>query len=439
MSRERILPLFAKEGVGGSSEYRSCEIKIMKKRVVITGVGVLAANGTGKDEFWAALKEGKTGHAPVTLFDASEFNTNIAAEVKDFDASILMGKKGLRLLDRATRLMIVAGRMAVQDSKFQITDENSDRLGVSVGTTFGSLKSIAEYDEVTLREGPRAPNPALFPNTVINSPSSQISIWENIQGFNSTISTGFTSSFDAFEYGIDFIDDEDSDIVYVGSVEEMCWHSFMGFHALKFLSGSDGKPFVNCPFDRRRNGILFGEGAVILAFEELEHAKARGAKIYAEAKSLGYAFDPFRMGKYNPKATGMIEAMQNAIDNAGLGINDIDCILANANSVKSADVVETRAIKAVFGERAYKIPIPAIKSMVGETYSLCGAMAAAAAVGMIEHDFIPPTVNYQEKDPDCDLDYVPNQSRSARLNNILINTFSPTGNQHCMVMSRYQE
>src|SRR3989338_8047377 len=243
------------------------------KRVVITGLGILASTGQGRKEFWQALKDGKIGYRPVTLFPTDRFSVNVAGEISDFDAVRYMGPKGLRTLDRSTKLLVSASKLAIADSKFVITDENTDDVGVSVGTTLGSIKSIAEFDEVTLKEGPRYTNPALFPNTVINSPASQVSIWHHIKGFNTTISTGFTASLDAMNYAYDFLQYERAKVIYAGSVEELCWHTFFGFHTLQFLSGSkEGETFVNCPFDRRRNGVTFGEGACLICFEDYDHA-----------------------------------------------------------------------------------------------------------------------------------------------------------------------
>lgn len=400
----------------------------------------MAGIGKGKEEFYRSLKEGKIGYGPITLFDTAQFLTNIGAEVKDFDAKQYFGPKGLRLLDRSTRLLVAASKLAIADSRFEITDANTDDVGVSVGTTLGSLKSIAEFDEVTLKEGPRYVNPALFPNTVINSPASQVSIWNNIQGFNTTISTGFTSSIDALSYAYDFIQLDRAHMIYAGSVEEMCYHTFFGFHTLKFLSGSkEGQSFVNCPFDKRRNGITFGEGACLVAMEEYKHAVKRGAKIQAEILGFGYYFDPYRINKYNPRGTGVKASIRNALDDAGLEPKDIDYICANANSTAAADKIETEAIKEVFGKHAYKIPVSSIKSMTGECFSVSGALAVAACLGAIEEGFIPPTVNYREKDPDCDLDYVPNAARKAKLNKILIITFGPNGSNSCMILGRYKK
>lgn len=412
----------------------------MSKRVVITGIGIIASNGKGKDEYWQSLKEGKVGYKPITLFDTSDFSVNIAGEVSDFDAKVYMGQKGLRLLDRSTRLLVSASKLAVAETGFTITDDNTDDVGVSVGTTLGSLKSIAEFDEVTLKEGPRYTNPALFPNTVINSPASQVSIWNHIEGFNTTISTGFTSSIDAMSYAYDFIQWDRAKLIFTGSVEELCYHTYYGFYALKYLSGvKEGEVFINCPFDRRRNGVTFGEGACLLAFEEEEQAVKRGANIMGEVLGFGYYFDPFRINKFNPRGTGFIAAMRSALENAQVEAKEIDYICANANSTIAADKIETMAIKEVFGKHAHNIPISAVKSMTGECYSASGAFATAASLGALAHDFIPPTVNYKEKDPDCDLDYVPNHSRQAKLNKILVNSFGPNGSCSCMVIGRYQK
>ncbi|MGE3980192.1 MAG: beta-ketoacyl synthase [Candidatus Omnitrophota bacterium] len=413
---------------------------MMDKRVVITGVGVLACNGKGKEEFWQALRNGQDGFKPITLFDVDErFRVNIAGEISDFDPTIYMGQKGLRSLDRSTKLLCSAARLCIDDSRYVITEQNTDDVGVSVGTTFGSLKSISDFDKVTLTEGPRYTNPAHFPNTVINSPASQVSIWNNIQGFNTTISTGFTASLDAMSYACDFIKMGRVKMVYTGSVEELCEPTFLGFHALQYLSGSvEGSRYISCPFDRRRNGITFGEGACLLAFEELDHALERNAVIMAEILGFGYYFDPYRLNKFNPRGVGMIEAMKDALNDAKIGIHDIDYICANANSTLSADQIETKAIKEVFGQRSMHIPVSSIKSMVGETYSAGGAFATAACVGSLVNEFIPPTTNFQEIDPECDLDYVPNQSRESKVRNILINSFGPSGNHACMVLGKYE-
>ena len=284
-------------------------------------------------------------------------------------------------------------------------------------------------------------NPALFPNTVINSPASQISIRFVIKGFNTTIATGFTSSLDALKYACDFIDFGRARAVLVGGVEELCLQTYLGFYKLSFLSGSkaDTGPELSCPFDKRRNGIVFGEGASTILIEDLEHALARGAKIYAEIKSIGYCFYPFRLNKYHGLGTGIRAAMRQALKEAKLNPGDIDYISANANSTKEADLIETEAIKDVFGASAEKIPISAIKSQIGETFSASGAMQLASGVGVLERNMIPATLNYKEKDPACDLDCVPNKARRAEIKNLLISCFGPSGVNNCVVLSKYED
>jgi len=413
---------------------------IMPKRIVITGLGILASNGKGREEYWKALREGKPGYDAITLFETDEFLVDQAGEIPDFDATVYMGKKGLRTLDRSTRILVSASKLAIADTGFEITEKNTNRLGVSVGTTLGSVKSIADFDMVTLTEGPRYVNPALFPNTVINSPASQVSIWNNIKGFNNTLASGFTTSIDAMQYAVDQIELDQAELVFAGGVEEMCSYTFWGFHALKFLSGSvEGQPFVNCPFDKRRNGITFGEGAMLMAMEDYKQAKARKARMMAEVASFGYEFDPFRINRYNPRGTGLKGSMQKALDNAGMSPKDIDCIFANANSTQAADRIESMIIKDVFGEYGKKVPVTAIKSMTGECYSVSGAVAVAAALGAMTEGFIPPTINYKEPDPECDLNIVANKAVKADLKNVLVVNFSPSGANMCMILKRVKD
>ncbi len=409
----------------------------MAKRIVITGIGILASNGIGKKDFWQALKEGRSGIKDVSLFDTSKMRTKKAGEIKDFDPVPFLGPKGLRLLDRTTKLVNVAAKLALDDAGFQVTEANTNDVGVVLGTTLGSIWSISEFDKTALIEGPRYVNPALFPNTVINSPASQISIRFVIKGFNTTIATGFTSSLDALKYARDFLEWDRAKAILVGGVEELCLQTYLGFYKLNFLAGAkEGTEEVLCPFDRRRNGIVFGEGAGMFLIEDYKDAKARGAHIYAEIKSIGYSFHPYRLNKYHRLGTGLRKALREAIKDAGLKPADIDCILANANSTKEADLIETEAIKDVFGASAKKIPVSAIKSHCGETFSASGAMQLAAGAGIIEEGFIPGTLNYEEADPACDLDYVPNKARRAKVKNVLVSCFGPSGAYNCVVLSR---
>lgn len=412
----------------------------MDKRVVITGIGVLASNGIGKEAFWGALREGRSGIKPVTLFDTSTTRAKTAGEITNFKAEEFLGEKGLRTFDRATKLVLSAAKLALDDGgfKYPLDEDLSQRTGVALGCTLGSVWSISEFDKEGLREGPRAVNPALFPNTVINAPASQISIKFNIKGFNTTMSTGFAASLDAIDYAVNFIKMYDYDVVLSGGVEELCEQTFKGFHKIGHLAGSrEGKDEVNCPFDKRRNGIALGEGACILILEEMTHALKRGANIYAEILGYGTSFDPKSRNIYHPEAVGAEKAIRFALEDANVKSDDIDYISSTANSTLDCDVMETRAINRVFGERAGKVPVSSIKSMIGDTFSVGGAMNIAASIGAMQKDFIPPTINFVKKDDRCDLDYVPNKVRSAKVNKVLVNSFTPTGVNSSLVMGRF--
>ena len=408
----------------------------MDRKAVITGIGVLSSIGIGKDGYWDALFQGKTGFRPISLFDTSNFKMHVAGEI-DFNPVDFLGKKGLRDLDRSTKLICSAAKLAIDDSRLEITEDNTHSIGVSVGTTFGSLHSISQFDRVGLTEGPRSVNPSHFPNTVINSPASQVSIRFNIKGFNTTISTGFCASLDAIYYAADFIKLNRADVILTGAVEELCEETFLGFHTLGYLSGSDNSEPICCPFDKRRNGIILSEGAAVLVVEDKEHATKRGAHILARVLGYGNSFDPLNNRRFNLGGNGLRNAITIAMKDAAIKPDEIDYICSCANSTKELDQMETQVIRDIFGEYAHQVPVSSIKSMVGESYSASGSLALAAAVGAIQKGFIPPTVNYKEKDPECDLDYVPNKSREQRVNKALVTSADPFGQNTAIVLGRH--
>jgi len=411
----------------------------MKKRIVVTGIGVMAPNGIGKDAFWKALHGGLSGIKEVTLFDISGLRTRLAGEISGFDPKSILGPKGLRNLDRTTLLALCASKLALEDAKLTcpVPEEDTDIYGVSLGSTLGSVWSISEFDKESLREGPRAVNPAHFANTVINSPASQISIKFNIQGFNSTIATGFCSSLDAIYYAINMLSLYEYKVVLTGGVEELCEQTYKGFHKIGHLAGSRaGKEEIDCPFDKRRNGIVMGEGACIVVLEEFEHARERGAKIYAEILGYGTSFDPKSKNIYSPKAEGAKSAIESSLKDANISAEDVDYISATANSTLDCDAMETSAVKGALGKWANQVPMSSIKSMIGDSFSAGGAMNLAASIGALEKNFIPPTINYEKPDKRCDLNCVPNTPSEAKVGTILIDSFSPTGNNSCLVIGR---
>ncbi len=410
----------------------------MERKVVISGIGILSPIGIGRDPFWEGLFQGKAGFRKITLFDTSPFQVHHAGEIVGFDPVSLLGKKGLRELDRSTRLLCSAAKLAIDDSGLVITEDNTRSLGVSIGATFGSLHSIFQFDRSGLIDGPRYVNPSHFPNTVINSPASQVSIRYKIKGFNTTISTGFCASLDAVSYAADFIRLNRADVVLAGGVEELCEETFMGFHTLGCLAGMDGGNPVCRPFDARRNGIVLSEGAAVLVLEEEKHALRRNAVILARVLGYGNAFDPSADRNFNHTGQGLRNTITHALQEASLKPKDIDYISACSNSSRGLDRLETRVIKEVFGEHAYEIPMSSIKSMVGESYSASGALSLAAGVGAIQRGLIPPTINYQARDPECDLDYVPSEARQKNIRNALVTAMDPYGQNTAVVLGVYE-
>ncbi len=406
-----------------------------EKRVVITGVGVIAPNGIGKDRFWQALQESRSGIKPITIFDPTLFKTKLAGEISDFNAEEFLGPKDLQNTDRATKLVCSAAKLSLEDAGLKVTEENTEDIGVVTGTTL-AFWNIAEFGREIVQDGPQFATAAIFAGTTINTASSQISIRHKIKGFNTTISTGYPASLDALKYALNFIKLNRAKAVLVAGVEGLTFAAFAGFYKIGFLAGIKGEE-LSCPFDKRRNGIILSEAAAVLLIEDEEYARKRNAKIYAELVAVENSFDAYRAAKYDPKGIGLKEAMTKVLKNAKIHADDIDYISSAANSVVQQDALETMVVKKVFNIYAKNTPVSAIKSMVGESVSAGGILQIAASIGSLEKNFIPPTINYKEKDIDCDLDCVPNESRQQKVNNILINNFGPGGNNATAIIKRY--
>ncbi len=408
----------------------------MRTGIAITGVGVLSPIAAGRTAYWDGLFRGKTGFRPITLFDTGAFRVSTAGEITDFDPLPLLGKKGLRDLDRSTRLLCSAARLAVDDSRVAITEDNTGSIGVSIGTTFGSLDSIARFDRSSLVDGPRFVNPSHFPNTVINSPASQVSIRFKIRGFSSTVSTGFCAGLDAVAYASDFINLGRADVVLAGGVEELCEDTFRLFHELRWLSGLDGTAPLCCPFDARRNGMVLSEGAAVLVLEREAYALRRGADILARVLGCGNSFDPSAEADFSHKGEGLHRAVSQALREAALGPADIDCLCCSANSTPGLDRMEAAVLRDLFGDRASGIPATAIKSMIGESFSASGALALAAAAGMVHEGVVPPVANYREQDSLCDLDVVSGPAREKKIRNVLVTSADPYGQNSAVIVGR---
>ncbi len=407
-----------------------------KPEAVITGIGVVAPNGIGKDNFWEALEKGENSVSEITSFETEKFSVHLASEVKNFPANELLGPKGLRNLDRSALFLMAAAKMALADAKIEINQGNTDKIGVCTGTSFSHLWSIVEFDKEVFKEGIDFANPALFPSTVINAASSQVSIRFNIQGFNATVSTGFTSSLAALKYSLDALLTQKAEIILSGGVDVLTSSLFFGVYKLGYMAGLKGIP-LSCPFDKRRNGPVLGEAATLFSIEDIRRARKRNADIFAKIRGLASFFDAFQMSKVHPQGEGLEKAIKMAMDEAGVNSNDIDYISSSANSSNELDKVEVKVLKKIFGATLDKIPVSSIKSMLGETFSASGALQVASCIGAMSRGVIPPTINYQERDPECNIDCVPNKAQKKEVKTALVTSFGPGGYNSACILEKY--
>lgn len=409
----------------------------MSNDIVITGLGVVAANGIGKTNFWNALNYGISAISAIDSFCTDKFPVNIGAEIKNFKPENYLGPKGLRNLDRSALLLLTSAKQTIEDAGLEINDSNTDSFGVCTGTTFSHLWSIIEFDKEVSDGGLNAANPALFPLNVMNAASSHVSIRFNIQGFNTTISTGYTSGMEALKYSLDAIETGKADTIISAGVESLISPVFFGFHKLGYLAGIKGKPLC-CPFDKRRNGPVLGEAAVSFCVERETEAKKRKVNIYAGIKSVSCFFDGYKMGKIHPEGNGLEAAIRKALDDSGINSSEIDYISSCANSSVDMDKIEVKVLKKVFGSRLKSIPVSSIKSMVGETFSASAGLQISSVIGAMVNGIIPPTINYKEKDSECDIDCVPNKSQEKEVKTALITSFGPGGYNSACVLEKYK-
>ena len=397
---------------------------------------MVSPNGIGKDNFWQGLEEGRDSIGDITSFDTESFSVKRAGEIKNFEPKGFLGLKGLRNIDRGTLFLLVASKLAIEDAELEINELNTDKIGVCTGTTFPHLWSIVEFDREVFKEGIDFANPALFPSTVINAASSQVSIRFNVQGFNTTVSTGYTSALESLIYSLNAIRTNKAEIVLSASVESLTFSLFFGLQKLGYMAGIRGIP-LSCPFDRRRNGPILGEAAVVFCIEDLKRARERKAKIFAKIRGIASFFDAFQMGKVHPQGEGLDKAVRKAMDEAGINAKDIDYISSCANSSEELDKIEVKVLKRIFGNNLDKIPASSIKSMLGETFSASGSLQIASCIGAMLRGIIPPTINYREKDPQCDIDCVPNKSQGKDVKIALITSFGPGGYNSACVLEKY--
>jgi len=411
------------------------------RRVVVTGVGLVTPLGTGVEKTWSALCAGKSGIGPITRFDASEVGVNIAAEVKDFQVEDHIDKKVAKHLDLFVQYAVAAAGEALRNAGFQITEENAPRVGSIMGCGLGGLPTIEKYHQVALEKGTKRITPFFIPMVIPNMGAGQISIIYGTRGPNLCLTTACAAGTHAVGEAFRSIANDECDVVITGGSESViCPLAVGGFHAMKALSTRNDQPEkASRPFERDRDGFIISEGAGVLILEELEHAKARGATIYAEVAGYGLSGDGYHMAAPPEDGNGAVRCMKMALKDAGMSPEDVDYINAHGTSTPLNDVVETRAIKTAFGDQAYKLAISSTKSMTGHMLGGAGGIEAVFTALSIKHQIAPPTMNLENPDPECDLDYVPNQARKMKIRAAMSNSFGFGGTNAVLIMKQYED
>lgn len=414
----------------------------MERRVVITGLGVVSPVGNGKEEFWNNLLAGKPGVGPITQFDATDFPVKIAGEVKDFDPVALAGdRKTVRHMDRYTQFAVAAAKMAVADAKLDMTKENPDMAGTLIGTGIGGIHVMEDTILQIEKRGPGKVNPFAIPMMIANMASGQVSITLGLRGPVLTDVTACASGTNSIGLAARLIKYGDADIMIAGGAEAAVSKAPMaGFAAMKALSSRDCQPEeASCPFDAGRDGFVLGEGSGVLVLEELEHAKKRGAHIYAELAGYGSNGDAYHITAPRPGGELAYLCMEKALKDAHTKPEEVDYINAHGTSTHLNDLNETSAIKALLGKHAYEIPVNSTKSMTGHLLGAAGAIEAVVCALSIENNKVHPTINLKERDPECDLDYVTEGARDVKINVAMSNSFGFGGHNAVIVMRRYEE
>ncbi|HLS91505.1 MAG TPA: beta-ketoacyl-ACP synthase II [Limnochordia bacterium] len=411
----------------------------MNRRVVVTGMGAISPLGIGVDALWEGLIQGRSGVGPITSFDASRFSTRIAAEVKDFDPTDFMDRKDARRMDRFAQFAVAGARMALEDAS--ISDNvDWERVGVLIGSGIGGIHTFEEQCRNLFEKGPDRVSPFFVPMMIPDIASGQVSIMIGAKGHNACTVTACASGSHSIGDAFKVIQRGQADIMVTGGTEAAVSPlSMAGFCAARTLSTRNDEPErASRPFDKDRDGFVLGEGAGILILEELEHAKARGARIYAEL--IGYAStgDAYHITAPAPEGDGARRAMLAALKDAGVDPSEVEYINAHGTSTEYNDKFETMAIKGVFQEHAYRIPISSTKSMTGHLLGAAGGIEAIAVCKTLYEQIIPPTINYETPDPECDLDYVPNKARKQPVRVAISNSFGFGGHNAVLVFRRYE-
>ena len=411
----------------------------MRKRVVVTGLGCVSPVGNNSKDTWQALLAGKSGAAPITTFDASAHKTKFAAEVKGFEPVALFGTREARKMDRFTQFATAATLEAVEHASLKIDESNRDRIGILIGTGIGGISSLLEQYDVMRERGPDRVSPFLIPMMISDGAAGNIAIRLGVRGPNMSLATACASGTNALGEAAEMIRRGSADVMIAGASEAAINAIAMaGMNSMTALSTRNDEPLrASRPFDKDRDGFMMGEGAGVLILESLEYAQARGANILCEFSGYGTTDDAHHISAPSEDGAGAVGSMSIALADAGLKLEDISYINAHGTSTYLNDKSETSAIKTVFGELAYKIPVSSTKSMTGHLLGASGAVEAVFCALTIMDNILPPTMNYETPDPVCDLDYVPNQPRKAEPNHVMSNSFGFGGHNATLVLSRF--
>lgn len=404
-------------------------------RVVITGLGAITPLGLSVEDFWSGLARGKSGIGPITRFDTSNFLVKVASEVKNFEPTDYMPIKRVDRTAPCTQYAIAAAKMAVDSARLDLSKEKRERVGVVIATS-GAITMLADHGEVLKKRGPMRMDPLLISKIAPSMVSAQVGLELGAKGPNSSLNSACASGSDALGTAMNLMRLGHAEVIIAGGAEMQVNPMAIALTGIVGALSREHDPQKACrPFDLNRKGMVFGDGAGLLVLETLTHARERGAPVLAELAGAGWSFDAY--SETAPDAEQQAVAMGMALRDAGITPEDIDYINAHGTGTKLNDAAETTALKMVLGERAYRVPVSSIKSMVGHLTCAAGSVEAIAAVMTIREALIPPTINYETPDPDCDLDYVPNQARAQEVNTCLSNSFGMGGQNCCLVIRRF--
>jgi 3-oxoacyl-[acyl-carrier-protein] synthase II len=413
----------------------------MRKRVVITGMGCISPLGNDVSTLWSNILAGKSGVGFITHYDTSRFEVKIGAEIKDFDGIALFGTRDARRMDRFVQFALAAAFQAVKHADLVITESNRDRIGVMLGTGIGGMNTLFQQMEIFFQRGPDRVSPFLVPMMLPDTAAGMVAIYLGVRGPNMAIVSACASGTNAIGEAAEVIRRGDADVIITGGSEAVIVPIAMaGLGVMNALSTRNDEPErASRPFDKGRDGFVMGEGGAILVLESLEHAQTRGGQILGEISGYGTSNDAFHISAPAENGAGAALCMQSALDDAGLSGSDIGYINAHGTSTQLNDKSETAAIKTVFGKLAYCIPVSSTKSMTGHLLGAAGALEALICIKALQEGILPPTINYEIPDPECDLDYIPNRARPAKVQNIMSNSFGFGGHNASIILSLYSE